>query len=536
MFDNFVANTLTDIQGAIDVNGTVQGTIDKPLIYGNVDFRNTSFLLEQTQVRYSINDKIRIYHNDLFFEDFTLVDINGNPATFNGNLTTANLNNLLLNLEVSAENLCFLNTSRRDNDKFYGEVYGTATASIKGAPEGLKITAVARTERNTDFKLTLFNPSEINANDFITFINTESPDENEALEVLGRRSGVILDMDLEITPSADVELIFDPAVGDIIQANGAGKLRLEIDEDGVFSMFGLVGIDDGQYTFNLQNIVTKRFQVKPGGTISWNGPPADAIIDIDAYYETQSSTKNIIPSGFDQVHKTIPVQCNLTLLGELRSPTIQPSIVLPRAEAEMQAFLGNNIATNEGLMRQFVSLLIMGSFAPSQNAIIGITTGDGTSAGLTASEMISNQISNWLSQISNDFDLDFVYRPGDNITTQEMKAVLQTQLFDDRMHIRADVDAGGNEPGAPSGATNVVGNFDLEYELTPRISVTAYNHANDDYYLRSSEYIQGVGISYKNEFNNLRELFGRKNKRQKKKDTEEEKPALNEEAVLKEED
>ena len=33
---------------------------------------------------------------------------------------------------------------------------------------------------------------------------------------------------------------------------------------------------------------------------------------------------------------------------------------------------------------------------------------------VTTTEMLSNQISNWLSQISNDFDLGFVYRPGNN--------------------------------------------------------------------------------------------------------------------------
>jgi len=59
----------------------------------------------------------------------------------------------------------------------------------------------------------------------------------------------------------------------------------------------------------------------------------------------------------------------------------------------------------------------------------------GTSAmAFTTTEMFSNQISNWLSQISNDFDVDFVYRPGTkDINSQELQVALSTQLLTIRL-------------------------------------------------------------------------------------------------------
>ena len=41
---------------------------------------------------------------------------------------------------------------------------------------------------------------------------------------------------------------------------------------------------------------------------------------------------------------------------------------------------------------------------------------------VTTTEMLSNQLSNWLSQISNDFDIGFVYRPGyKDVNSQEVQ-------------------------------------------------------------------------------------------------------------------
>ena len=61
-------------------------------------------------------------------------------------------------------------------------------------------------------------------------------------------------------------------------------------------------------------------------------------------------------------------------------------------------------------------------------------------------EMISNQLSNWLSQISNDFDLGFVYRPvtgNKDINPQEVQVALSTQILNDKVAINGNFDVRG---------------------------------------------------------------------------------------------
>ena len=47
-----------------------------------------------------------------------------------------------------------------------------------------------------------------------------------------------MDFDLSLTPNAQVQIIYDEKIGDIIKGSGDGKLKLEIDENSNFDMYG----------------------------------------------------------------------------------------------------------------------------------------------------------------------------------------------------------------------------------------------------------------------------------------------------------
>ncbi len=206
-------------------------------------------------------------------------------------------------------------------------------------------------------------------------------------------------------------------------------------------------------------------------------------------------------------------------------------ISMPTADAETRNLLENSTSTDEELMKQFLSLLVINNFY----SVTGFGTQDlGTPsalAGVTASELLSNQLSNWLSQISDDFDIGINYRPGDQVTSDEVEVALSTQLLNDRIIISGNVDVGGQETNPSVGdASNpyIVGDFDVEFRITDNVSVFAFNRARDELLFDTDPYKQGVGISYREEFNNLNQLFqrykeglaNRKKKHKKKNDPE----------------
>jgi hypothetical protein len=283
-------------------------------------------------------------------------------------------------------------------------------------------------------------------------------------------------------------------------------------------------------------VINKRFEIEPGGKISFSGSPINSSIDLAAIYRTRAAPYNLYPgdpSGDAALKKRLerrmPIECHLNLLGELQTPTITAGIVMPTAEPETRNYLENATSTEEELMKQFLSLLVINNFySVSGYGIQNVGTMNSSFAGVTASELFSNQLSNWLSQISDDFDIGFKYRPGDQVSTQEVEVALSTQLLNDRVIISGNVDVGGQETNPSSGASNnpyIMGDFEVEYKVTDNVSVLAFNRSREEILYLTSPYKQGIGISYRKEFNNFKQLLRRngeaidnRKKRKKKSD------------------
>ena len=63
------------------------------------------------------------------------------------------------------------NTTENDNPDFFGTVYATGVASIKGDADQINIDVVGKTEKNTVFSIPISSTSTATENNFIRFVN-----------------------------------------------------------------------------------------------------------------------------------------------------------------------------------------------------------------------------------------------------------------------------------------------------------------------------------------------------------------------------
>jgi hypothetical protein len=138
-------------------------------------------------------------------------------------------------------------------------------------------------------------------------------------------------------------------------------------------------------------------------------------------------------------------------------------------------------------------------------------------------EMLSNQLSNWLSQISKDVDIGVNYRPGSTAipNSQEVQLALSTQILNDKVTINGNFDYGSNQLTASTTAGNnaITGAFNIEYKINEKIRFKVFNRSNDNFYIDNGiQYTQGIGIFYREEFNKLKDLFNKPEKSQMKKE------------------
>jgi len=515
LFNPYVSSIFSDLRGLASGNATLSGTLKQPVLNGELNLQKTAFTVDYLKARYNFTEKILIENNNIFFKDIRIYDPKGNSAYLNGAIRNRYLKDFRFDLNIRSEDFLCMNTTQQDNKMFYGTAYATGVIKIVGPPKNMNIDITATTAKNTSIKIPLSNEGELNKYNFITVINdyadieVETNSQNYQVDL----SGLQINMILEVTPDAEVQIIFDPKLGDIIKGRGNGNLDMKISTTGNFVMYGEYTIEEGDYLFTLQNFINKKFTIESGGKILWAGDPLDATIDIVANYRTRASLSDLLGTDDERSRTKILVDDRLTMTGKLMLPDVKYDIYLPSSDEATRLILSNAIHSSEDLNKQFISLLIQNRFVPYNPGghSSGSSSGSGYSnaAGVNASEFLSNQLSNWLSQISNDVDVGVNYRSNREMKSDEVQVALSTQLFNDRLTINGSVDVATN--AAAYATDNIVGEFDIDYKITKngKFRIKTYNHANNDMLYENASYTQGLGVFYKEEFSTFGELMRR---------------------------
>ena len=511
ILEPFLHKITKDITGIGSGKGKMTGTFKKPIFNGDIIAQETSFMIDYLQTSYSFTNKLIVKDNSIIFENINAFDAYSNKAIVNGHVDIPSFKNISYDFTINAKKIHALNTTGLDNNMFYGTAFMSGIVNINGVMSDMNINISGKTEKNTKINIPLSTTEEASESNFITFINSNNKKEAEKKYKVDLK-GFKLNFDLEITPEAEAQLIFDSKIGDVIKANGNGNLKMSINSSGDFNMYGEYNIEDGDYLFTLQNVINKKFDVDRGSKILWNGDPYNANIDVKASYSLKAPLSGLLVDTTDFYKRRIPIDCQIFLTDNLMNPTINFNIELPSADEDTKTKLKSAINTQEKMNKQFLALLVINNFLPdptyvSENPVAAYGTGSLGFGQVTTSELLSNQLSHWLSQISDEWDLGVNYRPGDEISQDQVEVALSTQLLNDRVTINGNV--GYGQQKLQTQTSDIVGDFDVEIKLNEsgKLRLKAFNKANDKLIYKESLYTQGVGLFYREEFSSLKELF-----------------------------
>ncbi|MFB6319390.1 translocation/assembly module TamB domain-containing protein [Saccharicrinis sp. FJH54] len=507
----YLETIMQNMQGLGSGQIVLEGNVKHLKLIGDIYLDNGSFDIGYLNTRYFLSDTIHLVEDAIEFNNIKVYDINGHSGTFNGVLGHKTFKDMQFNMFLDFNDMLALNTTAKDNDLYYGTVYGTGVLAIEGEGSRVHMDINARTESNSEIFLPLTSTEVASESGFVRFVSQkESSKQVEKEEEDIELSGFSFNMEVEATPDARVELIFDSRIGDVIKGQGSGTLVFNYDTKSDFKMYGDYTVSSGEYLFTAQNVINKRFDIEPGGVIKWSGDPYNATLNLDAYYRTKAPLYDLLPATVDDVNKTlrVPVNCHMMLTDNLMNPTIKFDVVLPTADQVTQQQIGDVLSSENEVQRQVIYLLMFNRFYTPEwlrNNTQNYANSN-QAAVVTASEFASNQLSNMLSQLSDDFDLGVNYRPADasSLTRQEVEMMFSTKMFNDKLTINGNF--GYRE--TQTTASNFVGDFDVDYRLNQKgnFKLKAYSHTNDNIIYENSPTTQGFGFVYKEEFNSFGEL------------------------------
>ncbi|MFR4676957.1 MAG: translocation/assembly module TamB domain-containing protein [Bacteroides caccae] len=514
---------------ANDIKGRATGKVHfygkfKGLNLDGAVMTNASMNFDILNTHFAIKDTILLAPTGLTFNNIHISDMEGHSGRMNGYLHFQHFKNLNYRFEIQANNMLVMNTKESTDMPFYGTVYGTGNALLTGnAIQGLDVNVAMTTNRNSIFTYINGSVASATSNQFIKFVDkTPRRTIQDSIQIISyyeqlqqkrqeaeeeQKTDIRLNILVDATPDATMKIIMDPVAGDYISGKGTGNIRTEFYNKGDVKMFGSYQINQGVYKFSLQEVIRKDFVIKNGSTITFNGAPLDANLDIQASYTVNSASLNdLIPEESSSIiqQPNVKVNCIMNLSGILVRPTIKLGIELPNERDEVQTLVRNYISTEEQMNMQILYLLGIGKFYTedarnNQNSNVMSSV---------LSSTLSGQLNNALSQVfeTNNWNIGTNLSTGDKgWTNMEVEGILSGQLLNNRLLINGNFGYRDN----PMANTNFVGDFEAEWLINRSgdIRLKAYNETNDRYYTKTNLTTQGVGIMYKKDFNKWSDLF-----------------------------
>ncbi len=528
---------IKDASGYLSGNVKVSGTTAEPKYQGQFDFHQVAFNAATLNNVFKIdNETLKVDNSGLYLDTFKISDANNNAFTIGGSILTEKLTNPAFDLTLKAKAFQVLNSTEEDNELFYGKASFDTDMTVGGNLDLPKVEGKLRIRKVTD--VTFVVPEEqldVQERDgVVIFVNRKNPDailtKNEEEEAPAFFKGMNVDAILEIANDAVFNVIIDKKTGDNLQVSGEAALNLNIEPNGRIGLSGRYEVNSGHYETSLYNLVKRKFEIKPGSTVTWRGDPMDAALDVTAVYEVETSAAPLmttVTSGEDpnvagKFRQVLPFLVYLNVKGELLQPKLSFGMDMPEDEqgALGGAVYGRVQQLNEQqgeLNKQVFSLLALNKFFP-------VSGSDGSGGGTAAlardnvNKMLSGQLNSFSDKVFGNtgidlnFDLDsFTDYQGDSPQDRtQLNINAQKKLFDDRLIVTAgsavDVEGSASESQGP---TPLIGNVSLEYLLTENGRYRLRGFRKNEYtnVIDGQLIVTGAALIFNREFNKFSELF-----------------------------
>lgn len=544
----FIApNLFTEMSGVATGSGSILGgwddydfTINYDIGLDDAVYFRPKFL---DTYCYGVGNIIFNREDGLIFNDVFVTDPSGGTAILNGKYDLGGFGKIHdIDLSLEMDEFQFLNNVFDPNVPFFGEAYGSTTLRMSGTNRDPILTTETPLIISdfSNIAIPLLEETKFDGNNkFIRFVDSfefesnilqgtntsnkvvnNSDDSNSSNPTFVER--FTLDLQFVAENTMGVQLIFDPVTGDQIEANGIGRLGIRL-QDEELSMYGQFDINSGTYQFVSGEIFTRRFDIESGGTIIWDGEPANARLDLNAIYAARPDINTLSKSRVDidsESSKRVPVELVLNVSGSIFSIENNFFFRLPNNfETRQNSTLNTQISSlnrnEDEKLIQAASFLLMGDFIPSSiastDAPDGLTTNfSGSSAVLNPllsnqiiSPLLSNQINSLLRSDIGNLDIDF------NLNTyNDVDLGVALRLYNDKIILSRE--------GQITGAQSNIGDLDATYRINNTLSVMAFHrqdrtfsNLNGAENSQQAQDINGVGFESEVSFNTWKELLNK---------------------------
>ena len=498
---------LSNIRGLVSGNAIVKGNVKKPTINGRLFADKAGLTIPYLNVDYELGDRsvIDLVDEKFLFRSNTLTDSKfKTKGILNGVIEHNNFADWKLDLAINSRRLLALDTQDTEDAAYYGTAFINGRATITGPTNGLFIKVAAASEKGTEIKIPINYAESVSENSFIHFLSPKEKYNIKMGIVEENRSykGLELEFDLDITPDAEVEVILDRNSGHGMKGKGYGSLLFKINTLGKFNMWGDFQAYEGTYNFKYGGLIDKKFDVKKGGQISWEGDPMRAQLNLQAVYKTTANPAVLLDNS--SFNRKVPVEVIIGIQGDLASPEPDFNIEFPTVSNVLKSEIQYKLNDKDTRQTQALYLLSSGGFLSQE----GVSQSDFSGS---LFETASSLLGGIIKSDNDKFKVGLNYISADRRIGREtdgrVVATISSRI-NERITINGKV-------GVPFGGINesaIVGDVEFQYRVNAdgTLNLRLFNRENDINYIgQGIGYTQGVGMSYEVDFDTFAELVNK---------------------------
>jgi hypothetical protein len=298
---------------------------------------------------------------------------------------------------------------------------------------------------------------------------------------------------------------------------------------GKMNLVGQYEVTKGSVELNFYNLVKRQFQISPSSTVTWNGNPYNANLDLRAIYNIETSVSSLMASqtaGENAVIKNrykqqLPFQVYLDVGGELTSPDLSFKLDMPE---DRQGTINGSVygkitqinQQDDELNKQVFSLLVLNKFYPESGS-------DGSQGG--AASLARDNLNQALTDQLNAFSDNLTGNTGINLnfdvnsytdyqgsSAQERTDVdvtAQKKLLDDRLVVEAGSQVNVQGQSRAGETQGVLGNVSVEYLLTEdgRWKLKGFRKSEYENVIDGQVFVSGIALIFTREFNKFKVLW-----------------------------
>lgn len=337
LVNGLVPDRLFGLQGYGEGNLTIRGSLSRPQVNGEI-YLDSSYV---ESIPYGVtlrfdDDPVRIVDSKLLLENFTVYAHNENPLNIQGSVDFANLDRVMVDMRIRAQNYQLIKAKENPRSVAYGKAFVNVFAAMQGQLDNLKMRGRLEVLGTTDMSYVLRDSPITTDNQLDNLVKFKDFSDTTQF-VIDRPplNGFTMDMTVDVSKGAHIIAYLNADHSNYIDLMGGGTLRMQYSPADNLRLIGRYTLSNGEMKYSLPVIPLKTFTIQNGSYIEFTGEPMNPTLNI-----TATERKKATVSSTNGVGRSVDFDCGVVITKTLNDMGLEFTLDAPedmQLHSELQA-------------------------------------------------------------------------------------------------------------------------------------------------------------------------------------------------------